>query len=135
MKCYYHRDIDAVAVCTGCGKGLCQRCAVDVGGIVHCRECSTTSAARRAARGGPTNPLAIVSVALAVLGGLGCVCGGVGGILFGVPASITGWIAREQILQAEQEQRGRQLATIGLGLGIAEVLLGITVIALLLARL
>jgi len=70
-----------------------------------------------------------VSLVLGILGLLGCVCGGsIGGILFGVPAGITGWLARKQLLQAEQSRQGLQLATVGLILGIAEVVLGIVVL-------
>ncbi len=38
MKCFYHRDLDAVGVCKACGKGLCGACAEDVGGALACRE-------------------------------------------------------------------------------------------------
>ncbi len=38
MKCFYHRDADAVGVCKACNKGLCDTCAVDVGGGLACRE-------------------------------------------------------------------------------------------------
>jgi len=51
-------------------------------------------------------------------------------LLFGVPAGITGWIARNQLLQDEQNQQGLQLATVGLVLGIAELILGIVVLVL-----
>lgn len=27
MKCFYHPELDAVATCLDCGKGLCQECA------------------------------------------------------------------------------------------------------------
>ena len=73
----------------------------------------------------------MVSLALGVLGLLGCVCGGgIGGILFGIPAGITGWIARKQLSQDQQDQQGMQLATVGLVLGIAEVVLSIVMLVL-----
>lgn len=128
MKCYYHPDAEAVGTCTGCGKAICQACAVILSGRLRCRHClSSGKVARgRVAETVPPNPLAMVSLALSILGLLGCACAGsIGGILFGVPAGITGWIARKQLMQAEQNQQGLQLATVGLVLGIAEVVLGI----------
>lgn len=130
MKCYYHPEVDAVATCTDCGKAICQSCAVNVGGRLLCQQClASGTAIRGRAESVPTNPLAIVSLVLGILGLLGCVCGGsIGGILFGVPAGITGWIARKQFLQSGQGQQGLQLATVGLILGIAEVVLSIVVL-------
>ena len=36
MKCFYHRDRDAVGSCKSCGKGLCSECAVDLGKGLAC---------------------------------------------------------------------------------------------------
>lgn len=36
MRCFYHADIDAVAMCKNCGRGLCRTCAVDVGNGLAC---------------------------------------------------------------------------------------------------
>jgi hypothetical protein len=36
MKCYYHRDIDAIGLCKSCSKGICPPCATDVGGGLAC---------------------------------------------------------------------------------------------------
>jgi len=30
MKCYYHHEIDAVAICKSCSRALCDGCAIDV---------------------------------------------------------------------------------------------------------
>ena len=38
MKCYGHRDQDAVAICGHCTKGLCAECAVDADGGTACGE-------------------------------------------------------------------------------------------------
>jgi hypothetical protein len=38
MKCYYHRDHDAVGLCKSCEKGLCPECAVDLGKGLACRD-------------------------------------------------------------------------------------------------
>ena len=37
MKCYRHRDKDAIAICKNCGKGLCDECAVEVGKGIACK--------------------------------------------------------------------------------------------------
>ena len=37
MKCYYHRESDAIAVCKSCGRGLSADYAVDVGLGTACR--------------------------------------------------------------------------------------------------
>ena len=133
MKCYYHPEVDAVATCADCGKAICQTCAIDVSGKLLCQQClaAGTASGRQAAQTTSTNPLAIVSLVLGILGLLGCVCGGgIGGILFGIPAGITGWIARKQLLQNDQNQQGLQLATVGSILGIAEVILSIILLVL-----
>jgi ABC-type antimicrobial peptide transport system permease subunit len=40
MKCNFHPDIDAVGVCTSCGKGLCKECEVELGGKLYCKVCA-----------------------------------------------------------------------------------------------
>jgi hypothetical protein len=58
-------------------------------------------------------------------------CGGsIGGVLFGVSAAITGWMARKQLLQTGQSEQGLPLATAGLVLGIAKVVLSIVILVL-----
>jgi hypothetical protein len=37
MKCFYHPQTDAVAICKNCSKGVCFECAVDVGNGVACK--------------------------------------------------------------------------------------------------
>ena len=131
MKCYYHPEVDAVASCTNCGKAICSSCAVNVAGRLVCQQCLASGASSKAVATAPTNTLAIVSIVLGVLGLLGCMCGGsIGGVLLGVPAGITGWIARKQLLQTGQNEQGLQLATVGLVLGIAEVVLSIVILVL-----
>ena len=39
MKCYNHPTEEAVAVCKGCGKGLCQNCSVQVSQVSYCKTC------------------------------------------------------------------------------------------------
>ena len=108
MKCYVHPEAEAVATCTGCGKAVCQTCAIDVGGKIFCQQClaSGVPTQRAAIERTPTNPLAIISLALGILGLIGCCCGGsIGGLIFGLPAAITGWVARRQILEGSQPGR------------------------------
>lgn len=30
MKCFYHNEVDAVALCKNCSRGVCRACAADV---------------------------------------------------------------------------------------------------------
>ena len=39
MKCYYHPDREAVAVCSMCGKPLCEECAHEYKGKIYCKDC------------------------------------------------------------------------------------------------
>jgi hypothetical protein len=37
MRCFYHPEKDAVALCKSCGKGVCPECSADLGKGVACR--------------------------------------------------------------------------------------------------
>jgi hypothetical protein len=37
MRCYYHRDVDAVATCRSCCRGLCDACTAEVNKASACR--------------------------------------------------------------------------------------------------
>lgn len=37
MRCYYHRDADAIATCRHCCRGLCDACAAEVNKMAACR--------------------------------------------------------------------------------------------------
>ena len=37
MKCFYHRDVDAVGLCKNCARGLCPECAAEVVDGLACR--------------------------------------------------------------------------------------------------
>jgi hypothetical protein len=37
MKCFYHPDLDAVALCKSCSRGICRECSADVPPGVACR--------------------------------------------------------------------------------------------------
>jgi len=38
MKCFYHRDREAVGLCKSCGKGLCGDCQTDLGQGLACKD-------------------------------------------------------------------------------------------------
>lgn len=38
MKCYYHPDKEAAAVCRACGRALCRACTADLDRAVVCRD-------------------------------------------------------------------------------------------------
>lgn len=39
MKCYYHKDRDAIGFCDNCGKGICSECSAEVKGKTYCYKC------------------------------------------------------------------------------------------------
>jgi hypothetical protein len=139
MKCYNHPEIEAVATCSECGKAICGLCSVDVAGKVVCQTCLASGRARSTATGAPrsgpdrmSNPLAVISVVVGVLGLLGCVCGGgIGGIIMGLPAAILGWIARKQIIENPDQADALPLANVGMYLGAAEAGVGIVLLLVL----
>lgn len=48
MRCYYHRDVEAVATCRNCCRGLCDACAAEVDKLSACRgRCEAEVAAVR----------------------------------------------------------------------------------------
>lgn len=60
MNCANHPDAPAVAYCRTCGKPLCNVCARDVGGVVHCDQClaAQRSGAIPPPASGPMAPVA-----------------------------------------------------------------------------
>jgi hypothetical protein len=38
MRCYYHRDVEAIATCRNCCRGLCAACAAEVSKVSACRD-------------------------------------------------------------------------------------------------
>jgi hypothetical protein len=38
LKCYVHQNLDAVGVCSTCGRGLCRYCVVRLDGRFYCKE-------------------------------------------------------------------------------------------------
>jgi hypothetical protein len=49
MRCYYHHDIEAIATCRNCCRGLCDACIAEVNKISACRgRCEADVAAMHA---------------------------------------------------------------------------------------
>lgn len=142
MKCYTHPDTDAVATCTECGKALCGKCAIDVGGKVHCKEClaTLTSMTPQTEEVVPINRMARISITCGLGGWLlwlliCCFNSTVGTLLtfatFGlgylclIPIALIpllGWIAgvvtghmgMRQLTESGGAERGREMALTGL---------------------
>ena len=46
MKCYQHRESDAIGICKACGKALCPECIADLGFAICCKgSCEDAAAA------------------------------------------------------------------------------------------
>ena len=39
MKCFYHNDKDAHAICKNCSKAICSDCSINIEGEIYCPEC------------------------------------------------------------------------------------------------
>lgn len=39
MKCFNHPDIEAVGVCSSCGKAICSNCSMVINNKVTCKSC------------------------------------------------------------------------------------------------
>lgn len=49
MRCFFHGDIEAVAVCKSCGRAVCHDCSMEVGTVIGCRNrCESDVAALNA---------------------------------------------------------------------------------------
>jgi len=129
MKCYVHPNTEAVATCANCGKAVCENCSINVSGRIVCQRClSATNVSVTNSPSKQYNPLSVISIILAMLGLLGCLCGGgIGGLLFGIPTAILGYLARKQDIESNNSQ-SLQLATIALWIGGVEVGLSVVVL-------
>ena len=75
------------------------------------------------------NWLAIASLVLGILGLLTWLAAtGLGSMLLGLAAAITGFTASNQITRSRDAQRGQTAAVAGLALGLASLILGIVVL-------
>ena len=49
MRCFEHRSTEAIGICRGCGKAVCEECFTDTGVGLACRpECAATVRTERA---------------------------------------------------------------------------------------
>jgi TM2 domain-containing membrane protein YozV len=87
MNCANHPDATAVAYCRTCGKPLCNVCARDVGGVIHCDQClvaQTSSTMPTPAAGvlppvagpPPGSPRPAVAAILGIIPGVGAMYNG-----------------------------------------------------------
>jgi len=127
MNCYNHPDVSAVGTCVNCGKAVCTECATNVAGKMYCPECAPLAITPQATK---TNGLAIASLVLGIVSIPLLLLNGCG-VLFGIGALITGFIARSQIKRSAGAQTGDGLALAGIILGvIVGVLIGIAVVTI-----
>ena len=47
MRCFIHSELNGVAVCKACGRGLCHDCIAEVGTSVACRDRCEAAVARQ----------------------------------------------------------------------------------------
>jgi hypothetical protein len=139
MQCYNHPESGAVAACASCGKGVCETCAVEVGGRVYCKQCLAAGLAGVApgrvgvAAARPTNGAAILSLVLSIIGLLvtvvGCcilpICFAPLGAILGVGGAVAGYVARQQIAESAGAQGGEEMAMVGLVLGVITAIVGV----------
>lgn len=156
MQCEFHQEVEAAAICPACGRAICRDCAVNVAGELVCRPCSEARAILEGAPQLPLTPAAVptwvptslvapppaadttvtnalggISLLLGLLGAVGCLCGGsIGGLVFGLPAIITGWLAHVQNRRIGRGGQDEGVAVAGIVLGVVEVLLALVVLLL-----
>lgn len=120
MKCYIHHDTDAVGVCSECGQGVCDVCAVRMGGKLYCKTDADRVFSQKKAVEAPhlERPMRVmISSVLFVLYGLV----GIGlGFMFVAGGFATGLVA--SMPMAGLFNNGATLASLGL-LGVGALLL------------
>ena len=75
MNCFQHPDLDAVGVCSSCGKGVCENCAVEFQERMYCKDCIKKTAPVTSA---PVEPRVSGAVRLSKGFYLGSIAGGLG---------------------------------------------------------
>ncbi len=56
MKCYNHTNKESMGVCGGCGKGICEECAVETRDKIYCRNCLKNKVASEQVQTPPPHP-------------------------------------------------------------------------------
>lgn len=89
MKCFIHQNIDAVGICTNCGRACCNSCVVNIPGKIICKECAALKisqiesnndvSGKKVIIGKPSGlPLAIVFMILCTVISIGLIIFGLG---------------------------------------------------------
>jgi hypothetical protein len=134
MKCVNHPDVESTGLCSSCSKPICAECTNNAAGNLICPQCLSMGNYPHPPQTSPNSyhTLAIASLVLCVLGLLGCgLCGALGPLLGGLGAVVTGFMARQQLSEPGALQKGKQMATIALILGVAEILLSVILLLVL----
>lgn len=76
MKCAQHPEVDSVAFCRQCGKGLCADCRRDVKGVVYCEDCLAATVLPGRAPAVPGAPSPGIALGLGFIPGVGAIYNG-----------------------------------------------------------
>lgn len=102
MRCYLHHQKEAVGICSVCGKGVCEDCAVSVSGVIYCRkdadEINTAGSNSRAKRrdngkgfGNSYDCITIAYILFYIIGALTILAGIAAIIALGAGATTSGF--------------------------------------------
>lgn len=50
MKCHNHKDIEATAICSNCGIGICESCTLNIDGKIVCKKCIESGSLHKAGK-------------------------------------------------------------------------------------
>ena len=92
MKCINHPMTDAIGICIGCGKPICEMCKVETGGEIYCKKCISEKVSTQAKKQKSPILAAILSF---IIGGMGQVYNGQAGkglLIFFTTWLIIPWI-------------------------------------------
>jgi len=87
MKCFFHPDKDAAALCNRCGKSICEECRVQMQGENYCKECISQKAEGK--RHPPHSP-SLAAILSFIFAGAGQIYNGQ--IAKGILIFITSWL-------------------------------------------
>lgn len=100
MKCAFHPEVDAVGVCSNCGRAVCEECKTAIGGKIYCPNCAErrsgllTAGGILSIIGGAFTVLAGLSLAALIPGIAGFASDTMAGVAFpiGFPIGIGTWL-------------------------------------------
>lgn len=106
MECASHPGVGAIGVCTNCGRAICGKCRMELGGKLLCRTCVSMGAGVTMPKpaGAPTGPsgVAITAFVLSVVGFFFCITG--------IPGFVMGISELKKINRGESPAAGRGFA-------------------------